>query len=122
KGGGFLVGDTIQMITEDSNGTAVEAIPVDGYQFVEWSDGKKDNPRAELNVKGNIEIQALFSIATDLNSNISESIKLYPNPTKDVLNIESVLESGATFRIFMTNGAQVKSGIIYSNKNTIDLS
>ncbi len=58
---GALEGDSLQEVDEGENGTAVEAVPDDGYHFVEWSDGVTENPRVDENVTEDIEVAAEFA-------------------------------------------------------------
>lgn len=48
--GGYLVGNTVQTVLANNNGTDVTAVAESGYTFNGWSDGSWDNPRTELNV------------------------------------------------------------------------
>lgn len=59
---GSLTGETTQTVDHGADGTPVEAIPNQGYHFVNWSDGSTDNPRIDLNVTGPIEATALFKV------------------------------------------------------------
>lgn len=58
--GGYLVGDSVQTVLEGESGTAVEAVALEGFTFIGWSDGVLDNPRTDVNVQSNLEVQALF--------------------------------------------------------------
>jgi hypothetical protein len=62
--GGSLTGDTAQVVTSGSDGTAVTAVPDTGYSFVDWSDASTDNPRTDTNVTANISVTANFAINT----------------------------------------------------------
>lgn len=57
---GSLSGDTVQSVEQGKDGTPVEAIPAAGCRFVQWSDGKTDNPRTEHNVQGDLTVTAEF--------------------------------------------------------------
>lgn len=59
---GSLNGETTQTVEHGADGTPVEAIPNQGYHFVNWSDGNTDNPRTDLNVTGPIEATAQFDV------------------------------------------------------------
>ncbi len=59
--GGSLSGDTAQVIAFGGDGAAVTAVPDLGYRFVDWSDGRMDNPRTDTNVRDNINVTASFS-------------------------------------------------------------
>jgi len=59
---GTLTGETTQNVAYNSSGTGITAMPDDGYHFVQWSDGKNDNPRTEINVTSDITVTAEFAI------------------------------------------------------------
>jgi hypothetical protein len=62
--GGTILGNNFQRLLMGYDGTAVEAVPDYGYHFTGWSDGQASNPRIDLNVTGNIEVEAIFKINT----------------------------------------------------------
>ncbi len=57
---GQIKGADIQLIEYGDNSFTVEAIPNYGYRFIEWSDGRTDNPRKDTNVKQDIDVEAIF--------------------------------------------------------------
>ncbi|TWI73009.1 hypothetical protein LZ24_01420 [Desulfobotulus alkaliphilus] len=57
---GKIFGLAMQSVREGSHGTIVSAIPDLGYVFAGWSDGSKENPRRDLNVKANLSVTASF--------------------------------------------------------------
>ncbi len=59
--GGFIEGNVRQTIREGEDGTAVEAVPDDGYYFVQWNDGRTDNPRIDRNITTDMVITANFN-------------------------------------------------------------
>ncbi len=59
--GGIIEGITPQEVEKGASGTVVEAKADIGYKFVQWSDGKTDNPRIDINVSADIEVTAKFS-------------------------------------------------------------
>lgn len=59
---GSLIGASPQVITYGGDGTAVAAVAADTYQFVDWSDGKTDNPRQDVDVMGNVTVTANFAL------------------------------------------------------------
>jgi hypothetical protein len=61
---GTISGDSPQTVDYGSNGTAVTAIPDEGYHFVQWNDGSTDNPRTDDNVTADITVTASFAINT----------------------------------------------------------
>jgi len=58
---GSIEGDEEQTVIHGQSGTQVEAVPDDGYQFVQWSDGSTANPRTDTNVTGDITVTAEFA-------------------------------------------------------------
>ena len=58
---GSLSGETEQTGEYGFNGTAVQAIPDLGCRFLNWSDGKTDNPRTDSNVTEDLSITAIFA-------------------------------------------------------------
>ncbi len=61
---GSLTGATSQTVFHGNDGTAVEAVPDEGYDFARWSDSVTDNPRTDRNVTGDISVSAVFTIHT----------------------------------------------------------
>lgn len=61
---GTLTGTTTQTLSSGSNGTAITAVPVAGYTFVDWSDASTANPRTDTNVTQNISVTANYVIQT----------------------------------------------------------
>jgi hypothetical protein len=60
NGGGYIIGDGSQMITEGEYSERVLAVADDGYIFYAWSDGDKDPTRRDKAVDRDIEVVALF--------------------------------------------------------------
>ncbi|MCX6755713.1 MAG: BspA family leucine-rich repeat surface protein [Candidatus Nomurabacteria bacterium] len=60
---GSISGDKTQInISYNGSGTAVEAIPNEGYRFLNWSDSSIQNPRTDTNVIGDISVTANFEL------------------------------------------------------------
>lgn len=59
---GTLVGEASQVVVYGDDGTPVSAVPDEGYRFVEWSDGRTDNPRQDADVIEDIDVTALFEL------------------------------------------------------------
>ena len=53
-----LSGNAIQKVAVSMSGTDVLVVPVEGYEFVQWSDGRKDNPRRDTKVAQSLEVTA----------------------------------------------------------------
>ncbi len=60
--GGSIDGAMVQTVEEKGNGTAVTAVPDEGYEFVRWSDGRMDNPRTDSNVTSDVNVTAEFRL------------------------------------------------------------
>lgn len=86
---GTILGTTSQIVAHGTNGTTVLAIPdanayqdTDGnwhqgrgYHFVNWSDGRTDNPRTDFNVIGDISVTANFAVNTiTINASVAGNI------------------------------------------------
>ncbi|NLF58053.1 MAG: hypothetical protein GX580_10485, partial [Candidatus Hydrogenedens sp.] len=63
-GGGSILGASTQTVPYGSGGTAVEAVPEEGYHFVQWSDGSVGNPRLDVNVTADLAVAAEFAVNT----------------------------------------------------------
>jgi uncharacterized repeat protein (TIGR02543 family) len=63
--GGWISGTTYQTVNYGANGTPVTIAPKTGYYFVKWSDGVLNNPRQDLHVIANINVQAIFATGTE---------------------------------------------------------
>jgi len=64
-GNGVLSGQAVQSIIEGSSGSAIEAVADIGYDFIGWSDGSKENPRTDINIRENISVMANFFVSCD---------------------------------------------------------
>jgi uncharacterized delta-60 repeat protein len=60
---GRLEGETSQAVHYGESGSAVTAIPDEGYSFVEWSDGNSSATRLDESVSSNISVIALFDVS-----------------------------------------------------------
>ena len=61
KTGTSNYGSSSQAGSYGGRGTAVTAIPADGYHFVNWSDNSTANPRRDSNITANISVTANFA-------------------------------------------------------------
>ena len=57
---GSISGGSPQTVNDGASGTAVTAVPVAGYAFVNWSDASIANPRTDTNVTANVSVTANF--------------------------------------------------------------
>jgi len=61
---GTLTGNLVQTINAGGNTTAVTAIPINGYQFLKWTDGNSTwttNPLVLENIRDNMSLTAIFT-------------------------------------------------------------
>ena len=58
--GGSIIGETSQTVPDGESGTAVTAVPEEGYEFVRWSDGVQTATRTDDNVTADISVTAEF--------------------------------------------------------------
>ena len=65
--GGSISGNTSQTVILGADGTAVTAVPDEGYEFTNWSDASTTNPRTDINVTGSISVTANFSLVQQNN-------------------------------------------------------
>lgn len=84
---GSISGDSPQTVDYGSDGSEVEALPDDGYTFVDWSDGSTDNPRTDVNVTADISVTANFAEATNVQEFSWAAIEVYPNPFGATLQV-----------------------------------
>ncbi len=66
---GTITGIVNQTVAQGGSGSAVTAIPNNGYHFVDWSDGVKTATRTDRNVTGNIAVTAIFAANTNTGGN-----------------------------------------------------
>ena len=63
---GTVDGELDQVVTYGDDGTAVTAIPNEGYSFLKWSDGSVENPRMNQNVTVDTDVTAQFLESSQL--------------------------------------------------------
>ncbi len=61
---GTIEGATVQNVEDGTSGTSITAVPAEGYHFIDWSDGRTDNPRIDTDAGGNVTVTANFAINT----------------------------------------------------------
>ncbi len=59
--GGQIQGNDEQIVADGQDGEEVTAVPLDGYAFIEWSDGNTSATRKEYNVRNDIDLTARFA-------------------------------------------------------------
>ena len=60
--GGTIEGETVQSVPVGGSGTAVTAVPNEGYAFVRWSDGVTTATRTDTDINSDINVTAEFDI------------------------------------------------------------
>jgi hypothetical protein len=58
--GGTITGTSPQTVDLYGNGTAVTAVPDDGYVFVMWSDGVRSATRTDTAITSDVDVEAVF--------------------------------------------------------------
>jgi formylglycine-generating enzyme required for sulfatase activity len=86
---GSITGTSPQIVDPGQSTAQVTAVPANGFGFVEWSDGRTDNPRTDINVREDISVTAAFATAVTLNYVAG------PNGTLEG-DLEQVVGSGAS--------------------------
>lgn len=61
EAGGTLDGETVQVVAAGGTGSEVTAVPANGFQWVQWSDGWTEMARKDANVIGDINAIAKFA-------------------------------------------------------------
>lgn len=59
-GNGMINGEAIQSVKHDENTMSVTAVPNEGYEFMQWSDGMLEETRQDINVVGDFSVTAIF--------------------------------------------------------------
>lgn len=59
---GSLAGEPSQTVARGADGSAVTAVPYEGYHFAGWSDGSAENPRTDRAVEADVAVTAAFAV------------------------------------------------------------
>ncbi len=59
--GGVIDGAKLQTVKEGEDASPVSAVPDEGYVFIGWSDGYKNNIRQDKEIRSNIFVNAIFT-------------------------------------------------------------
>lgn len=107
--GGSISGVSTQTVGLGASGTAVTAMADSAFRFVDWSDGRTDNPRTDTNVTADVSVTANFAA---LGSQV-----LF-NPTIAVsgisagdLDAATTSDGGASGAIWSVGDAVIDSGV-----------
>lgn len=105
--GGFFNGG----VTYNLGSTAfLNATPYIGYRFVNWTENGVNvstNSAYSFTVESNRTLVANFILLVGLQENISQEIRMYPNPAHDVLYFEFPSTEQQEIRIFNNSGQLV---------------
>jgi hypothetical protein len=94
----------IQANTCTNDTVIISATPNNGYRFVQWNDGNKQNPRT-ITLTQDITFTATFEAGTAITDIKASTISIYPNPARNNINItlpENV--SQAVFTLYDMQG------------------
>lgn len=97
------------------------ATPNAGYSFVNWTENGtavSDNPTYNFTVNINRTLVANFILNTGIGDQLITNIRIYPNPTEDVLNIDSPQNDVVFVSIFDCLGRQ----LITTREKTVNIS
>jgi len=101
---GSISGATEQTVNYEADGTAVTAVPEEGYLFVGWSDESSDNPRTDTYVTADIAVTANFEINSyslsydaGANGSISGATSQTVNYGADGTSVTAVPDEGYHF-------------------------
>lgn len=59
--GGKIIGESSQTIKYGEDSQIVKAVPMEGYEFIGWSDGVQTAERTDATIKRDIEVRANFA-------------------------------------------------------------
>ncbi|MCR5423875.1 MAG: T9SS type A sorting domain-containing protein [Bacteroidales bacterium] len=101
----------------------VRALPRYGYQFLHWDDGNTDNPREYLLQQ---HLDTLIAIFGPLNgieevSDEEEMLKVFPNPTHNLMTLELAWDGGYDLALFDVAGRKVMEQHCYNRRHTLSL-
>ena len=126
--GGYSVSTFLDLLTASGKATlelrdktgaprAYGAIQIDDYVAVVSEDGMYTAKYA-INFYSEDDPDVISSIK---HQNINSLIKLYPNPTSSLLNIENV-KVGSVVQVISLNGSMVYTNVVNDDRCTIDMS
>lgn len=70
----------------------------------------------------NVVVTSESTIGIEENQNISDAVKVYPNPSRGMVNISSNVIEKAEYQVFSITGEVVNQGVIQGNQSSINLS
>ena len=115
---GTVEGDGVY--AEQSPAT-ISATPYEGYEFLWWNDGNRDNPRV-VTVTQDTVFKAIFAPTSGIEESDAAAFSLRPNPTRDRLTVERPNAGTATLEVFNAKGQKVMTMASDQATVTIDVS
>jgi len=105
--GGSISGQSSQTLAFGSDGSAVTAIPDEGYSFIGWSDGVTTAERRDTNVTKNISVTAKFekcilkvNYTTDGNGTIQGEQSQAVKYNQSASGVTAVAKEGYVFSVW----------------------
>jgi hypothetical protein len=99
---------------EPNTEVTIKAEPFNGYQFIEWTDGEKENPRKVILTEKEQNYTAKFSLIENITP--IEQLTCYPNPTRGVVYLS---KKAKQIEVLNTAGQLI---ISFENQSIIDIS
>jgi MOSC domain-containing protein YiiM len=124
--GGAIEGDTLQTVNHGGSGTAVVAVPDQGYHFVQWTDGLQTATREDVNVAGGLAVEANFAInayTLSLSASPPEGGTVFGggvHPHGAEVSLSAVPNAGYAFVGWIENEQEVFDGKAYVFAATVD--
>jgi len=103
---------------EDGTTILLTAVPDTNFTFDSWSGDMEGNENpASVIMDSEKNITANFSLIQGLLSeNTPADMQIFPNPTSGHINLSAKHGKPLFYKIFNSNGVEIQSGIIHSNK------
>lgn len=99
--GGYIEGETIQVIGKGTSGNEVRAVATGSSIFVKWSDGVTTTARTDSNVTESKTVTAIFSTSED------GSVELITAPDKTIYQLgDSLNLDGIAIKIILEDGTE----------------
>ena len=124
--GGAIQGAAFQTVTHGESGTAVVAVPEEGYRFIKWSDGLQTATREDVTVTGVLAVEARFAIleyTVSLSAEPPEGGTVFGGGThrhETEASLSAVPNTGYDFVAWMENDQTVFGGTVYVFTATAD--
>lgn len=125
--GGTISGDTPQTVLDGLDGSEVEAVPDEGYEFVEWDDGVTTAARTDLAVSADLDVEASFELievavaasVSPVDGGLASGDGTYSYG--DSVSLEASAADGFTFIGWYDGDAEVSTDATFEFTATTDL-